>query len=170
MITRSSGWWLIKQQRQRHGAVARFKGGLIIENRGAPVLAFFDDAGLAAKARSQHIGPAGFKRMARILPGHKTPGQTSHQMRGWFSSATPTSTGIFEIHAEGAEEFGAQRAVDAAMIGGEGDRHLVLDHDVIAAHHGAAFAGADGQDCGLGRIDDGGEVLDVHHAEIGDGG
>ena len=62
-----------QKQWQCHGAVAGFKSGFVIENRGAAVLALFDQAGLAAKARSQHIGPAGFKRMARILPGHGKP-------------------------------------------------------------------------------------------------
>ena len=74
--------------------------------------------------------------------------------------------GVFDIHAEGAEEFGTEGAVNAAMIRGQRDRHLVFDHDVVAAHDGSPFSDTHGQDCSVGRVDDGGKILDAEHAEV----
>jgi hypothetical protein len=36
-------------------------------------------------------------------------------------------------------------------------------------HHGLLHDATDGQDAGIGRVDDGGELLDAEHAQVGDG-
>ena len=40
---------------------------------------------------------------------------------------------------------------------------------LASLHDGLPGCAADGEDGGLGRVDDGGEFLDAEHAEVGDG-
>src|ERR1700731_2876830 len=76
--------------------------------------------------------------------------------------------GIFDQHLEGADQLGPERAVDRAMIAGQGHAHHMRDLDLAAAHHGPFLAGTDRKDGGVRRVDPGGEMIDPVHAEIGD--
>src|SRR5436190_17570672 len=75
---------------------------------------------------------------------------------------------LLDIGPEGLQELRAQRAVDDAMIDRERAAHHVADHHLALAHDDALLADADREDHRLRRIDDGGELLDPEHAEVGD--
>ena len=63
----------------------------------------------------------------------------------------------------------AQRAVDDAVVAGHGDPHTPADRERAVDHHRLLLERADREDRGGWGVDDGGEVLDAHHAEVGDG-
>src|SRR5712671_2166960 len=75
--------------------------------------------------------------------------------------------GIFDQHLEGADQFGAERTVDRAVIAGQRDAHDVGGLDLAAPHHRPLLAGADREDRSVRRVDHGGEILDTVHAEVG---
>src|SRR5258708_29259528 len=77
---------------------------------------------------------------------------------------------IFDQHLEGADQLGAERAVDGAVIAGQRDAHYVRRFDLAIPDYRALFAGADREDAGMRRVDDSGEMIDAVHAEVGDGG
>jgi hypothetical protein len=56
-------------------AVAVVEGGGIVEDRGAAVVAFRDDARLAAEARLEGRGPAHLEGMALELARDEAPGE-----------------------------------------------------------------------------------------------
>mmetsp|Transcript_7363 Transcript_7363/g.16111 ORF Transcript_7363/g.16111 Transcript_7363/m.16111 type:complete len:212 (+) Transcript_7363:223-858(+) len=68
-----------------------------------------------------------------------------------------------------------ERAVDDAVVGRERDGHEALGDKGVGGSVGAVvghhelLGAADGQDARLRSVDDGGELLDAHHAEVGDG-
>src|SRR6185437_444280 len=78
---------------------------------------------------------------------------------------------LLDQRLEGGKQFGAERAVEHAMIARHGRRHLADEFDgaVLRLHRRAARR-ADRQDRRVRRIDDGGELARAVHAEIGDGG
>ena len=56
------------------------------------------------------------------------------------------------------------------MVEAAGGAHHGRNRQRVVDHIGALLAGTDCHDHRLRRIDDGGEMLDAHHAHIGDGG
>src|SRR5262245_29203981 len=77
--------------------------------------------------------------------------------------------GFFDEHLERLEQLGAQRAVDGAVIDRERAHHLGPDLDLVADNDGFLLTRTHRQDGRVRRIDDGGDILDAEHAEIGDG-
>src|SRR5258705_334397 len=77
--------------------------------------------------------------------------------------------GVFDQHLEGADQFGAERAVDGAVIAGQRDAHHVCHFDLAVSHDRTLFTGADREDGGVRRVDDRGEMIDPVHAEVGNG-
>ena len=76
---------------------------------------------------------------------------------------------LFEVRAQRAQVLGAEGAVDDAVVAGHCHFHPVADHDLAIDHDRLRGGGADREDRHVGRIDDGGEVLDAPGAEVGDG-
>src|SRR5215472_16486925 len=72
-----------------------------------------------------------------------------------------------DISLERTDQLCAERSVDSTVMGRQRHFHLSGDGDLAVTNHGALYAGADRQDGGMGRVDDGGEFLDAIHAEIG---
>ena len=71
---------------------------------------------------------------------------------------------------EGRQQFGAERAIDHAMVAGQRDGHLADEFDAaVLGLDRCAARGAHRQDGGMRRIDDGRELAHAVHAEIGDG-
>ena len=75
--------------------------------------------------------------------------------------------GLFEEIAEGGEKLGSGGTVHHAMIAGEGERHPLADGKGVTFHHGLFHGCADGEDGGIGRIDDRAEAVHAHHPEVG---
>src|SRR3984893_2018055 len=128
-----------------------------------------------------------FFRKAPREPLMTTSAAASHSMRAKEKKTTPrrlrrmrASTKnrksilnhhhhwVFDQHLEGADQLGAERAVDRAMIAGQGHAHHMRDLDLAAARHGPFLAGTDRKDGGVRRVDHGSEMIDPVHAEIGD--
>ena len=78
----------------------------------------------------------------------------------------PSGSSISFLKA--ARNSRADGAVDDAVIDRERAAHHRGDRELAVLHDGALLAGADRQDAALRRVDDGGELLDAEHAEIGD--
>ena len=55
------------------------------------------------------------------------------------------------------------------MVIGQGQGHALIGLDFAVHHLDAGGGGADAQNTGLGRIDDGSEALDTHGADVGNG-
>ena len=53
------------------------------------------------------------------------------------------------------------------MVGGEGERERLADHDLAVLHHRLGDRGADTEDGSVGRVNDREEFGDAHHAEVG---
>ena len=68
------------------------------------------------------------------------------------------------------EPLSSNSPVHDPVVAGHGDPHHV-DHDGLPAGPGyhLLLGPAHGQDTGLGRVDDGGELVDAEHPEVGDG-
>jgi hypothetical protein len=66
------------------------------------------------------------------------------------------------------KEFRAEQAVDDAVVAGERERHALTDDDFVLFDHGLFDGGADGEDGGVGWVDDRAESIDARHTEIGD--
>ena len=63
--------------------------------------------------------------------------------------------------------FGAERAVDDAMVAAHRDGHAMADHHLIAVVNDWDFCDlAHGENEALGRINDSRETVDAHSAEI----
>src|SRR5947207_3085322 len=62
---------------------------------------------------------------------------------------------LFEQALEGPQELGGHRAVDGAMVGGQGDGHHRAGDEPIALDDRAPLGGADGEDGDLGEVEDG---------------
>ncbi|KAH6610218.1 hypothetical protein Trco_000238 [Trichoderma cornu-damae] len=83
--------------------------------------------------------------------------------------------GVLENLLELTHPLGADGTVNDLVVEAASDGNLVVPVNsrlsvLILGGHGDLSGGADGQDGGLGRVDDGGEVLDgVVHAHVGDG-
>src|SRR5258708_4480521 len=77
---------------------------------------------------------------------------------------------IFDQHLECAEQLGAERAVDCAVIAGQSHAHQLRDFDLAVLDDRALLASADREDGGVWRVDHGGKILDAVHPEVGDGG
>ena len=76
--------------------------------------------------------------------------------------------GLLEQLLERGEVARAGGAVDHPVVAGEEERQALADDDPVVLHDRLLHRRADGEDGGVGRVDDGGEPLDAHHAEIGD--
>lgn len=79
---------------------------------------------------------------------------------------------VFEVAFERLEPARADGAVDDAVVGRERDLHDLRGPEaalVLGRGHERGRGGADGENARLRRVDDGGEVRDVEHAEVGDG-
>src|SRR5437588_6148882 len=75
--------------------------------------------------------------------------------------------GIFEKVAEFFQIFRAERAVDDAVVAAHRDRHTMTGDDLVGVIDNWDFRDlADGEDETLRRIDNGGETVDAHAAEI----
>ena len=80
-------------------------------------------------------------------------------------------SGIPEGVLEGRQQLGSQRAVDDAVIAGQGDGHHTGEGDAaVLLLDRLAPDRADGEDGGVRRVDDGGEFANAIHAEIGNRG
>src|SRR5204863_5109709 len=70
---------------------------------------------------------------------------------------------------QAGEKAGGGGAVDGPVVDGQGERHGGGDGDLVVAHDRLADGFADGEDGGLRRVDDGGELADAGHGEDADG-
>src|SRR5689334_5180911 len=77
--------------------------------------------------------------------------------------------GLLDQLPQAGEEAGCGSAVDGPVVDGQGQRHGGGDGDLVADHDGLADGFADGEDGGLRRVDDRGELADPVHAEVADG-
>ena len=85
-------------------------------------------------------------------------------------SFRPGGDRLFDEGLERRQQLRAERAVDHAVVAGQRDRHLADEFDAaVFRFDRRAARGADGEDGGVRRIDDGGELAHAVHAEIGDG-
>ena len=68
------------------------------------------------------------------------------------------------------KEEGSNCAVDNAVVSAEADAHALADDDVVIFVDDGLFEGAaDGEDAGIGVVDDAVKAVDSVHAEVGDG-
>ena len=74
---------------------------------------------------------------------------------------------VFDQILEGGEELRANGPVDGSVIAGQGAAHHGRDRERAVLDHRPLLAGADRQDAAMRRVDDGGEIADPEHAEIG---
>src|SRR5665811_296776 len=87
-----------------------------------------------------------------------------------FSPLDQCGDRLFDETLEGGEQLAAERAVHHAMIAGQRDRQLADEfHSPVFGFDWCAARGADRQNGGVRRIDDGGELAHAVHAEIGNG-
>src|SRR5437868_14122478 len=75
---------------------------------------------------------------------------------------------VFDHLLEGGDPLRADRAVDDAVVAGQGAAHNRGDGECAVPHDGALLARADGENDSMRRVDDGSEILDAVHAETGD--
>src|SRR5579863_3358467 len=73
---------------------------------------------------------------------------------------------VLDQRLEGADQHGAERAVDSAVVAAHGHAHDLRGDDLAVAHHRALLAGADRKNGGVRRIDHRGEILNPVHAEV----
>src|SRR3954452_18904751 len=106
------------------------------------------------------------------------PAQTENQASGLSQPAQPRWTfrlkrereRLLEQVLDPREEFGAVGAVEDSVIAHEREHHLVAGDQLALVVHGRLLLELpDGEDRGLGRIDDRRELLDAEHPEVGDG-
>jgi hypothetical protein len=81
---------------------------------------------------------------------------------------------LLHVALEGLEEPSGNGPVDSPVVGGHGDVHDLggLEPSARGGRRDGDDLGegsSDGEDAGLRRVDDGGEVGDAEHAEVGDG-
>src|SRR5689334_24351883 len=67
---------------------------------------------------------------------------------------------ILDQLPERADQFGAERAIDGAVVAGQRHAHDPGDLDLAVAHDRPFLAGADREDGRMRRVDHGGEILD----------
>src|SRR4051794_28712774 len=84
------------------------------------------------------------------------------------TSSGKDAVGGFEEILEGREERGGGGPVEGPVVDGEGELHLAADGDLAVALDHLTAGGAHGEDRGLGRVDDRGELVDAEHPEVGD--
>src|SRR5215471_16891987 len=95
-----------------------------------------------------------------------TPGYVDRAGKRIFSRSHHHHHGVFDQFPERADQLGAERAVDRAMIAGQGHAHDMGGLDPAVTNHRTLLAGTDREYRGLRRVDHGGEVIDAVHAEI----
>src|SRR5438067_9402918 len=66
------------------------------------------------------------------------------------------------------QELRGRYPIEDPMVDREGDAHPLTGDDLAVLHHGLVLDGADREDSGVGRVDDGGELVDVVHTKVGD--
>lgn len=74
--------------------------------------------------------------------------------------------GVFQELLEFGEEVCCDGTVQNAVVDGQGQSHGGAHAELAVADNGLGACGADGEDCGLRRVDDGGEVFDAVIAEV----
>ena len=67
------------------------------------------------------------------------------------------------------EEFRADSTVNDAVIAAHGEADALANHLLAVDHHNFFLTRTDGDDRGLGWIDDRREVVDAEHAEVAHG-
>src|SRR5580704_15795786 len=122
-------------------------------------------ASLAKKASCRISRPGGV-RMATAPSSADIQGQ---RIRTYPRASHHHHDRIFDQGFEGADQLGTQGAIYGAVIAGQGHTHHMSYLDLAAPHDRPLLAGADGEDRGMRRVDDSGEVVDAIHAEVGDG-
>src|SRR5581483_1421068 len=85
-----------------------------------------------------------------------------------FRALEQHQRGLFDEALEGLHEPCPDGAVDDAMVAGDRAGHHRPDRELSIDDDRALLAGPDREDAALRRVDDGGELLDPEHAEIGD--
>ena len=138
-----------------------------------------DDRGLEAELRGadrRHIaaGPEPMMMMSKDSATGVSVGARAQCLRPWSGSGdrrpahTSIAAGLSIYSLNAADQFGAERAVDGAVIG-DSVTFICVAMTILPSRTTArSLAGADRDDGGMRRIDDGGEFLDAVHAEIGD--
>jgi len=74
---------------------------------------------------------------------------------------------ILEVAADGFEEFSAGGSIDHAVVAGERHFHLLAGHDHAVLDNRYITNGPNGQDARVWRVDDGCELVNAKHAEVG---
>src|SRR6266511_3597226 len=82
--------------------------------------------------------------------------------------ALKTWSGLLEQLLQLAQELGGFRPVDRAVIAGESEGHQRPGDELALLEHRPLLDRADREDCDLRRVEDGDELLDAVHAEVGD--
>ena len=77
---------------------------------------------------------------------------------------------VLHVTLEGLQELSGNGTVNSAVVRAQGDSHDRGSADItILTGNDTLLSGTNGQDAGLGRVNDGSEVLDTVHAHVGDG-
>src|SRR5437588_4134436 len=66
------------------------------------------------------------------------------------------------------QELRGSYPIEDPMVDGERDAHPLAGDDLAVLHHRLVLDRADRQDAGIGRVDDGRELIDVVHAQVRD--
>lgn len=77
--------------------------------------------------------------------------------------------GFFQQTFQSLQEGRSGRSVYHPVIAGQCDLHDITGYDCPVLHDRHLLDRADRQDAGIGRIDDGCEIIDTEHAQVGDG-
>lgn len=78
---------------------------------------------------------------------------------------------VLHVALEGLEPGGGNGTVDNTVVARKSDLHHVADSKAVLLgliRHQLLGSAADGEDARLRGVDDGSEVLDAEHAEVGD--
>src|SRR5215471_3741398 len=76
---------------------------------------------------------------------------------------------VLEEATQFGEKGGADGPIDDAVIARQGHRDPFAWRDRAVSHDWNLAYLSDGKDGALGRVDDGGELVDAEHTEIGNG-
>ena len=77
---------------------------------------------------------------------------------------------VFHELLEMLQPLCTDSSIHNPMIAGHGDPHHVRhSRSALRSHHHLLLGAAHGEDAGLGRVDDGRELVDPEHTQVGDG-
>src|SRR5436309_9516356 len=112
--------------------------------------------------------PSCAHRIAATYPPGPVP--TTTTSKAWFATDLDEETeGLFEETLHVLEEADPHGAVHDPVVARDGHLHAPPHPELAALGHGLLQHGAHRENGALGRIDDGGKLLDIVHAEIGHG-